>query len=61
MEGIRENVADNQRNVSAVTLIKIFCLSLIGIVMFFLSVDIGGKETILIDISRALSLLIYAQ
>lgn len=49
MDATCKNVADKGRNVSALTLIKIFFLSLIGIVMFFLSVDIGGKETILID------------
>ncbi len=30
-------------------LIKLFLLSLIGIIFFFVSIDIGGKETILLD------------
>ncbi len=41
--------AVKSREINVLTLVKIFFLSLIGIVMFFVSIDIGGKETILID------------
>ncbi|UNM97172.1 YjiH family protein [Ignatzschineria rhizosphaerae] len=40
----RENSSDNR-----FFLIKILLLSLVGIFAFFISIDIGGKETILLD------------
>ncbi|MGL4674289.1 MAG: YjiH family protein, partial [Wohlfahrtiimonas sp.] len=49
MDATCKDVVTKGRNISALTLIKIFLLSSTGIVMFFLSIDIGGKETILID------------
>lgn len=49
MEATDKNVADKSREINILKLVKIFSLSLVGIVMFFVSIDIGGKETILID------------
>lgn len=49
MEAMRTIDVPQKRDVNILTLFKVFTLSLIGVLMFFLSIDIGGKETILID------------
>ena len=49
MDATNSSVADKGRNINKLTLAKIFILSAIGIIAFFLTIDIGGKETILID------------
>ncbi len=41
--------SDDRKNNNIFTLLKISLLSSIGILMFFISIDIGGKETIFID------------
>lgn len=42
-------IQDNIPKQGRLTLIKMSLLSLIGIIAFFVSIDIGGKETILLD------------
>ncbi len=47
MESKEKNIGGYAIN--ALTLVKIFLLSSIGVFMFFISINLGGKETILID------------
>ncbi len=50
MKSISVKHVEQQKNAQEYfILLKLFLLSLIGIVFFFVSIDIGGKETILLD------------
>lgn len=49
MDVVNKSEVISEKEVNNFTLAKIFILSFIGIILFFFSIDIGGKETILID------------